>query len=178
MVEITYQMLLSTLQTAGILVGIFYYIMTIRTNQRNQEIAIRNQELTLETRQAQLFMQWYHKFADATEGINTIAVLKGAKFETAEEWLKLMETDELFQKTWMAYGSFYEGLGVIVKEGLLNVRWVALMWGGATTRYWSLLEPVLKGLREYYDYPRMASEAEYVCKEVIKYMDEHPELKT
>ena len=33
MVEITYQMVLSTLQTAGILVGISYYILTLR-NQR------------------------------------------------------------------------------------------------------------------------------------------------
>ena len=56
-------MVLSTLQTVGILVGIFYYIMTIRTNQRNQDIAIRNQELTLETRQAQLFMNIFNTFA-------------------------------------------------------------------------------------------------------------------
>ncbi len=54
MVEITYQMVLSTLQTAGILVGIYYYVMTLR-NQR------KNQELALETRQAQLFMNIYDR---------------------------------------------------------------------------------------------------------------------
>jgi hypothetical protein len=178
MVEITLPIILQFIQTLGILVGIFYYVMTIRTNQRNQEIAIRNQELTLETRQAQLFMQWYQKFSDSSEGIQSMIVLKNAKFETAGEWIKLMETDELFRKTMSAYGSFYEGLGVIVKEGLLNVRWIALMWGGATTMYWNLMEPIIEDLREFYDYPRMHSETEYVCREVIKYMEEHPELKT
>jgi hypothetical protein len=52
------------------------------------------------------------------------------------------------------------------------------MWGGATTKYWSLMEPVIEDLRDYYEYPRMWSETEYVYREVIKYMDEHPELKT
>jgi hypothetical protein len=61
--QITFQTIFQFLQTVGILVGVFYYISTIRTNQRNQEISLRNQELTLkaqehaaETRQAQLYM--------------------------------------------------------------------------------------------------------------------------
>jgi len=68
MVEITYQMVLSTLQTLGILVGIFYYVMTLRNQRKNQEISLRKQELTLkaqeqalETRQAQLFMNIYDR---------------------------------------------------------------------------------------------------------------------
>jgi replicative DNA helicase len=46
MVEITYQMVLSTLQTIALIVGIYYYIMTIRANQRNQEISLKNQQLS------------------------------------------------------------------------------------------------------------------------------------
>ena len=49
MAEITYQMVLSTIQTLGLLVGIFYYIMTLQNTRKNQQIQ-------LETRQAQLFM--------------------------------------------------------------------------------------------------------------------------
>ena len=52
--QVTFQTLFQFLQTVGILVGVFYYIMTIRTNQRNQELTIRAQEQALETRQAQL----------------------------------------------------------------------------------------------------------------------------
>jgi hypothetical protein len=111
MVEITLPIVLQIIQTVGILVGIIYYLIIMRNSQRNQK-------LQLETRQAQLFMQWYQKFDNATEGIQTMDVLKNAKFETHEAWIMLMETDELFRKTWMAYGSFFEGIGVIVKEGL------------------------------------------------------------
>ena len=54
MAEITYQVVLSTLQTFGLLVGIFYYVMTLRNQQKNQQLA-------LETRQAQLFMNIYDR---------------------------------------------------------------------------------------------------------------------
>jgi hypothetical protein len=36
MVEVNYQMVLSTLQTAGLLVGIFYYLMVLRNQQKNR----------------------------------------------------------------------------------------------------------------------------------------------
>jgi hypothetical protein len=50
MVEITYQMVLSTLQTVGILEGIIYYLFIMRNSQRNQQ-------MQLETRQLDLFMR-------------------------------------------------------------------------------------------------------------------------
>ena len=52
--QVTFQTIFQFLQTLGILVGVFYYVMTLRYNRRNQE-------LQLETRQAQLFMQVYAK---------------------------------------------------------------------------------------------------------------------
>ena len=49
--QVTFQILFQFLQTVGILVGVFYYIMTIRTNQRNQEISLKNQQLTLQSQE-------------------------------------------------------------------------------------------------------------------------------
>jgi uncharacterized protein HemX len=61
MVEITYQMILSTLQTIALIVGIVYYLIIMRNTQKTRELSLRAQELTLkaqeqakETRQAQL----------------------------------------------------------------------------------------------------------------------------
>ena len=52
MVDITYQIVLSTLQTVALVVGIAYYLFIMRNSQRNQQ-------MQLETRQAQLFMNTY-----------------------------------------------------------------------------------------------------------------------
>lgn len=178
MVDVTYQMVLSTIQTVGILVGIIYYLTIMRNTQKTRELALKAQEQALETRQAQLFMQWYNRFAASTMDVNSLDVFRDSHFENAEEWMNLMDTDEKFNKTMRSHGMFFEGIGVIVKEGLLNVRWIALMWGGATTKFWAKIEPVIEELREYYEYPRMWSETEYVCKEVINYMRKHPALAT
>jgi hypothetical protein len=51
MVEITYQMVLSPLQTVSLMVGVIYYIFIMRNSQKNQQ-------MQLETRQTQLFMQF------------------------------------------------------------------------------------------------------------------------
>ena len=57
MVDVTYQMVLSTVQTAGILVGITYYVMNLNYTRKNQEISLRNQEETLKTRHATIYNQ-------------------------------------------------------------------------------------------------------------------------
>jgi hypothetical protein len=120
MVDLTYQMVLSTLQTAGLLVGIFYYIMALRNQQKSQDI-------TIETRQAQLFMQMQDRFNDEVKGFDIINKLQTANVNTAEKFIKLWESDETFFKAIRAITSFSEGFGVLVKEGLMNIRYVALM---------------------------------------------------
>ena len=65
--QITFQTIFQFLQTVGILVGVYYYITTIRVNQRNQE-------LQLESRSLQLFMQLYQQMSspDAIQTFNEI----------------------------------------------------------------------------------------------------------
>lgn len=63
MADITYQMVLSTIQTVSLVVGVIYYITIMRNSQRTRELTLESQELArkaqehaLETRQAQMFM--------------------------------------------------------------------------------------------------------------------------
>jgi hypothetical protein len=76
MFELTLPIVLQILQTAGILVGIAYYLVIMRNSQKTRELTLRNQELTLqsqelsrkaqeqavETRQAQLFMSIFNSW--------------------------------------------------------------------------------------------------------------------
>jgi hypothetical protein len=45
----------------GVIAGFSYYVLTVRNNQKNQELSLKAQQQTLETRQAQLLMQIYDK---------------------------------------------------------------------------------------------------------------------
>jgi ABC-type multidrug transport system fused ATPase/permease subunit len=164
-------LMLNMLQTGAILIGVFIALMEIRHMRQTRETE-------LETRQAQLFMQLYTRFSEEKKGLRVLDALQNSKYESVDEFLELQETDENFRKVIEARATFFEGIGVLVKEGLLNIRYVALMWAGPTKMFWEKIKPVIEDLREHYGYPRLWSEAEYLCKEVIKYTDKHPELKT
>ena len=178
MVEITYQMVLSTLQTVGLLVGIFYYVTTLRNAQKTRELTLKAQEQALETRQAQMFLQMLNRWRDEVGELDVWPIIS-TKINSVEDYLERQQNDEDFRRVESAFIGFYEGLGVIVKEGFLSIRLVALMWAGMTRLFWeNILEDTVDDLRIHMGLPRMFSETEYVCREVLRYMEEHPELKT
>jgi hypothetical protein len=190
--QVTFQTIFQFLQTVGILVGVYYYITTIRTNQRNQEISIKNQELTLqsqeltrkaqeqalETRQAQLFMQIYSKFTEEN--------WTRAFFETqARQW---QDTDDYIEKydenvesriKWATLANYYEGVGVLVKRGLIDVSLVDDLMSGGIMRFWEKFEYVIKETRKRYNFPQRAEYVEYLYNQIKTVVEEqHPELKT
>ena len=55
MVELTYPMLLQTLQTAGIFVGIIYYLVIMRNSQRNQEQTLKTRKMEASA----MFSNWW-----------------------------------------------------------------------------------------------------------------------
>jgi hypothetical protein len=88
-------------------------------------LQIRNQN---RTRQAQLFMQMYDRWSDDTRGLNVRSVVN-TKLSGFDEYQEKYQSDENFRKALDALFGFYEGLGVIVKAGFMDIRLVALMWG-------------------------------------------------
>jgi len=169
MVEITLPIILQILQTAGILVGIVYYITIMRNSQRSQQ-------MQLETREAQLMMQLWQSYMELRE--QSYFWRLELEYEDFDDFWDRYGYDPSF---WMKYGpiiGWYENLGVLVKEGLFDMRLIALSYAGATRQLWEKLEPLMDGLKEKHNYPRLYSETEWLCKELMKYMDEHPELKT
>jgi hypothetical protein len=165
------QTILNYLALISIPVGVAYHIMTLNNTRRNQE-------LQLETRQAQVFLQMYNRYNEEIKDLSIPEVLQDKVGISVEEFVDLFNNDETFHRTIRAISSMSEGLGVLVKEDLLSIRYVALMWAGTTRMYWDVMEPILPGLAEHWNYPRLWSETAYLCRELIKYMEENPELKT
>jgi len=173
MVEITLSILLQVVQTVALLVGIVYYLTIMRNSQKTQQ-------MQLETRQTQLFMEIFDK-AQSKAFVDAYEWWKSAEFEGIDDFLKLMHADtheaRVNLKRFSVIGTYYEGVGVLVKEGRLDIRWVALLMAGMVRDMWEKLEPVIEAYRAH-TRERMASESEYLYNELMKYLEEHPELKT
>jgi len=172
MVEITYQMVLSTLQTLGILVGIYYYVMTLR-NQR------KNQELALETRQAQLFMNIYDRRINNPDWDEINHRIQGLRWKDWDEYQALFDyTNPETRDNHMAMSTmmtFYVGVGVLVKSNLVDIRLIAQFMSRSTKVFWEHVEPIVEEGREHWYGPGWLKELEYLYNELNKYAEEHPE---
>ena len=74
--------------------------------------------------------------------------------------------------------AFYEGLGVLVREGKLNIRWVALLLSAPTRQMWEVTMPIMDEMREFTNVKRNMAEWEFLYNELMKYLEKHPELQS
>jgi len=161
---------------ASVSIAAIYYAFTLRINMRTQELALKAQQQTLETRQAQMFMSIYNQLT-SKEFVEAWKILSDQKWKNWGEFQKLME-DPNFQNAQNMIGTYFEGLGVLVREGHLNIRLIALMMCGTTIFYYKKIEPILVDARKAMGYSRFMSETVYLYKELEAYLVEHPELST
>ena len=168
---IDYSTLAIVLTGLGLTASILYYTMVLRNANKTQQLA-------LETRQAQLFMQMYNRWRDTFKTNEHYSVLS-RKISNWEELKSIINSDENYVLVLSEIAGFYEGLGVLVKAGYLSIHPIALMWTGVTIQFWTnVLEPTIDDWRKEYNLKRLWSEAEYLCRELLRYIEEHPELKT
>ena len=171
MATIALEQIIYIIPILGLAVSIFYYAIAIRNSNKTQQ-------MQLETRQAQLFMQLSHRYRDDTRDLDIDKTFLDVEIESFNDFMRLYETDKNFIKALQALGGFYESVGVMVKERYIPVRLVALMWAGMTRRYWEKLEPFMSEFREVRGFPRAWAETEYLYDELTHYIEEHPELRT
>jgi hypothetical protein len=187
MVEITYQMVLSTLQTVGLLVGIFYYLMVLRNQQKNQEISLKNQELTLqsqelsrkaleqaaETRQGQLLMQLYAHLRE--DKFNTqFTELRRYEWRDYDDFMEKYGDDIEFRAMINYVCSFFEGVGVLVYRNLLDPQLVDDLMSSYIFLTWEKIGPYIKEIRLRRNRPELWDKFEYLYEEIMKiYIQEH-----
>jgi hypothetical protein len=137
-----------------------------KREQETQELALKTQQHNLETRQAQLFMFIYDKwiakdFVESNHKIQTIdpKKIKGLKeLERSSGWEDVVRI-----------GTYFEGLGVLVREELIDVRLVSLFIYGEVKGFWESWGLFLIDYRVVHNYPRAWIEAEFLYDRVIDY---------
>ena len=160
----------------GVFMAAIYYVFNMRATLQVRREANRTQLQQLETRQAQMFMGIYTQLT-SKEFSSAFRKIASSEWGSYEEYRELSK-DPDFQNATFIVGQYYEGLGVLVREGLLDIRWIALLICGMTRMYWEKMKPVLDEGRRVMGFPRWLSESEYLYDELMMYLEKHPELKT
>ena len=173
MVEITYQMVLSTLQTVGLLVGIAYYITIMRNAQKTREMTLKAQEHATETRQAQLSMQLVNGWSQP-HLVEARAFYQKLGTTSYDEYVNLWKNPET-EMQMRLWGCYCEGIGVLVRENYLDIKIVAGLLGGVVKNDWENIKDHTYKMRNISGMPRMWIEWEYLYHAMMKYAEENPE---
>ena len=171
-IQAAYYMVAAT----GVLVAAVYYVYNMRISQRNSTLALKAQEQTLETRQAQLFLQLYSQYYNK----DWVAALHKAsnevKFKDFDEWWQNYgpSNPDCFQSVDLLW-HYFEGAGVLVKRGLIEPTMVADLFAEEFFGFWEKFGPIIKEFRKRNNDTHLCENQEYLY-ELLK--NKHPELAT
>jgi len=157
-IQAAYYMVAAT----GVLIAAVFYIINMKT--------------TIETRQAQLFMQLYDRWTfDIGEKFWNFL---DTDIKSAEEYFDRLKKDKEYSRNASILSRYHEGVGVLVRFGLLDIKYIAYLACWPTRMYWEKYKPIIADIRRIQGAPRSDSESEYLYNRLIQYLEQHPELKT
>jgi hypothetical protein len=109
-------------------------------------LQIRNQN---KTRQAQLFMQLYDTYRSHDFRKLQMSLGKHEFTDFDDFWGKYGGDGDLDAwSAWLSVAAYYNGIGVLVKKGLISIDLVEELLGNTIARQWWRLGPILVGWRE------------------------------
>jgi hypothetical protein len=148
-------------------VAAFYYVMNLRISQKNMKS-------NLDTRQAQLFVSVYQTFysKNMAEADRIITLYPLNDVNDYENLRKNEETDIAFRQ----WTSYLEGVGVLVRQNLLDIHVITLLMSGQILWFWRRFGSFFIQMRKEQNFPRLMIELEYLAQRVEEYSKDHPEL--
>jgi hypothetical protein len=163
---VTFQTIFQFLQTVGILMGVYYYITTIRTNQRNQQ-------LTLETRQLQLYMKVLEDYRDQEFMTRWTDVAYHQEYGDYEEWRRKygpVANPEAYAN-FFHVTNWFQGIGYLVKTRVLDLEVVSeYIRPRSVVFLWEKVEPIVKAHRATTN-PDALKSFEYLADEIGKMLE-------
>jgi len=166
MSEISYQMVLSTLQTASIVIGIFYYLFNMRNAQRTQNIQHETRQLQLYLNMAQAWgKEWLDSYID---------VIYNQEWDDFDDFMRKygpISNPEAYRHC-MTLGNWGQEAGILFEQQAMDPE---IMWrhdGENITRIWEKLEPLVMEFRKRQNHPMFWESFENYYNELKKITEE------
>ena len=162
-------MVLSTLQTISIMVGIIYYLGILRNTQKTRELTLKAQEQVLETRKLQLFIQQYQKVT-SVEFQKISNELLEWEWDSFDDFSEKYVSDPKVFAEWVIYMLNHDSRGILLKEGFVDSHMLYLMdqGGMGPTKQWVLFKPIVEELRNQWNNQLLFTGYEYYVDEMMK----------
>ena len=154
----------------GVLVAAVFYILNLRISQRSQELSLKAQQQTLETRQAQFFMQMRQQLNNE-DAMGRWIKLMNLEWVNYDEYEKKYGTDSNPEMAATRLGTLYEwnGVGYLLRKGVIDRDAAYAICNGVSGSWlWRKFEPAIREMRVIYNMPDAFVDLEYLAVEVEK----------
>ena len=135
MVEITFEIMLSTLQTVSIIIGIFYYLTILRNTQK--------------TRRAEN-LRWFLEDRSNEEKILKYAWAMNLKWDNYEDFQSKFGRDTN-PETWSRLWSFlvkWDDIGLMVNRNVIDIADLYELSGRSIPSIWMKYKPIIEEVRK------------------------------
>jgi hypothetical protein len=129
----------------GVCIAAIFYVLNLRISQRNQR-------LTLETRQAQLFMNLYDKISSPETNRMIVNVqYYGSSYPGWSEFYeKHVATNSALYQEFASVASYFNGLGILMKKGFVDVDMVEEFIANRVPVIWKGFYPIIRDFPAWY----------------------------
>ncbi len=153
---VTLETVLNVVPAVSVAIALVYYAMTI--NNQNK------------TRQAQLFMQLYDRYR-SKEYMRDSVVMLNMEWTDYNDYLTKYDSSvnpDNYETRWSVW-SFIDGIGMLLKKGLVNREMIYYLMGGYDAFWqWEKFKEVISELRVRMNSPDMFVMFEYLADEMRK----------
>lgn len=128
--------------------------------------ANKTQKMQLETRQAQLLMKLYEEWRNP-EQLKLYAKslqMNWTSYEDFQDKYSVDNFEERLPFTAMSY--YWEGVGVLVEEGLIDIKLVSKLFSGDLKTHWEKFRSYIYDARERRNYPQFFDKTEYLYNRI------------
>lgn len=147
-IETVYYMVTAT----GVLVAAVYYILSMRA--------------TLQTRQAELFMEVFDRYQDM-EFVKIFLMVMKREWKSYDEW-NSDRWDPIQGPARISINNYFEGIGLLIQRGLLSPKSVADILAGPVAMWWNKQSEYVKEFRVRARFPMYGDKIEYLYDEMMK----------
>jgi hypothetical protein len=120
----------------GLTASILYYTMVLRNQNK--------------TRQTQMLMELYAVYRDPEFAKSWGEMMDQEYIDFDDYWQKYgSDTNREAWNNWQSVARLFNGIGVLVKKGMIDVELVEELMGVIIIVSWSKMSPIVHGFREY-----------------------------
>jgi hypothetical protein len=150
---------------SGVCVAAIFYVLNLRISQRNQQ-------LTLETRQAQFYMQIYHQLTSEDSQRRWIDAMN-LEWRDYDEFERNYGSDEHPEMYAKRSSALYElsGVGYLLRKGLIDRDTAYSLTETQGLMLWRKFGSIIREQRVRYNTPGNFSDLEYLAAETVKELE-------